>query len=207
MTEHPIIFSGAMVRSILSGTKTQTRRVVKGLIKQDESPCNIRLYDGEWQQYGAGGVWLTLRCPYGVPGDKLWVRETWRECGSAQMADGKPIPGLSRYEVAYRADESWDEESRWRPSIHMPRWASRITLEVTEVRVQRVQSISNSDARAEGCSNSFYDGYDFSFLAYEATPAIANFRRLWDSINAKRGFGWLENPWVFAVSFKRLEKP
>ena len=129
----------------------------------------------------------SLKCPYGAPGDRLWVRETWD-------TDGKTI--------AYRAttpETTTDPEPmRWRPSIHMPRWASRLTLAVTSVRVERVQEITEADARAEGIEpqRSDYSGEDSNSL---------QFRDLWDSINAARGYGWAVNPWVWVVEFERVQ--
>ena len=187
MTERPIIFSGDMVRAILDGRKTQTRRVMK----PQPSPADVFVGD-----HGLG-MGPQFRCSYGQPGEHLWVRETMR---------GEYSPARNRYRVAYRdggqttwgnADAEWcgaqdwytiagtsRQATRWKPSIHMPRWASRLTLEITEVRVQRVQEISEEDAVAEG------------------VDIWADFRPLWDSINAKRGFGWDANPWVWALTFK-----
>lgn len=164
MKERPILFSGPMVRAILDGRKTQTRRVVK--------PRQGMLDD-----------WTGLPCPYGKPGDRLWVRET---CYFEQPHG----------EVIYRADpgseKALDPEFtglRWRPSIHMPRWASRITLEIVNVRVERLQDIRVDDARAEGVT---------------AKWPVHGFRNLWQSIN---GFGsWDANPWVWVVEFRNMER-
>lgn len=176
--ERPILFSGPMVRAILAGTKTQTRRVVKvepGKLDVGENPA----------------------CPYGVPGgSRLWVRETWYDDNATR--DAEPIPTSHDDFIHYRADgeahdqfEELDGFLRWRPSIFMPRWASRITLEVTEVRVERLQEITEADAWAEG-------------IAAHVVRPIHDYAALWDSLNAKRGFGWDTNPWVWVVSFRRL---
>ena len=196
MKEHPVLFSGAMVRAILEGRKTQTRRVVKpqpecatacgGLTWPISSPLRgngIKIYLDNGRNLSTT---LSL-CPYGKPGDRLWVRETWLPFDADHVIGGK--------EWAYRADCGADSEAlrlemgyRWRPSIHMPRRASRITLEVTDVRVQRVQEISAEDIQSEGIE--LVGNYR------------AHFRELWDSINSARGYGWSTNPWVWAISFK-----
>ena len=183
MTERPILFSAAMVRALLDGTKTQTRRVVKPQPGDDERD------DGYMNT-------IVDRCPFQV-GMNLWVREAfalWRE-------------GWDRTgHVVYRADmrdkdgndaKDWVGLSPWKPSIHMPRWASRITLELTDVRVQRVQEITENDAIAEGARP--------DHMAPDARDHVAAFRALWDSINGgKRGFGWDANPWAWCLTFRRV---
>ena len=194
--ERPIIFSGEMVRAILDGRKTQTRRV-------------IRPQPPDWVhelRVGVSGLWVgfdkdgcergyEVRCPYGVPGDTLWIRETHH-----QHKDGS---------VTYRADMDseglfWSLRNdgcqheyivdKWTPSIHMPRWASRISLTVKDVRVERVQDISEEDARDEGV--------EFAPAGPgNCTNYVIGFADLWDSINAKRGYGWDVNPWVWRVEF------
>lgn len=200
MKERPVLFSGPMVRAILEGRKTQTRRVMK------PQPVGETPFFDRW----ARGDWDSRPFPYGRPGDHLWVRETW-----ASVYDCPELPccedGSGKHRrTIYRATEpheidnfacsfscSHDEPgcASWRPSIHMPRWASRLTLEVTGVRVERLQDISEEDARAEG-------------LALEGLilpgHAAGCFSRLWDSINAKRA-SWASNPWVWVVSFRRVE--
>lgn len=174
--ERPIIFNGAMVRAILAGEKTQTRRVVK------PQPGGMDSYYGKDFRKDFSG----RKCPYGKPGDRLWVRETW---GVGHNYDAIP-PNLLRGLEAnthYRAMNIEIAEVvdpiKWRPSIHMPRELSRILLEVTAVRVERLQDISEKDAKAEGlCKTS-------------------SFRTLWDSINAKK-YPWDSNPWVWAITFK-----
>lgn len=211
MRERPILFSDAMVRAILAGTKTQTRRVV-GL--PSLQPSTTPGYDWTWrgqapirsvaqQARHPNGCWqdvstafLLKLCPYGQPGDRLWVREAWSYYGGDEylyqrdpMAvgfrasddlGGRPIPG-----------------GRWRPSIHMPRWASRLTLEVTSVRVERLLSISEEDARAEGVQP-----HEYAYCAEDARYRMS-FARLWDSINGERaGCAWKANPWVWVVGFE-----
>ncbi len=146
------------------------------------------------------------RCPYGQPGDRLWVRETWGspDADHPLVDDGhNPEPGDR---VVYRANKSdnyqWSncDTFVWRPSIFMPKWASRILLEVTDVRVERVQEITIDDIEAEGVYR-IEDGQDCGRDTFLNT---GNFLDLWDSINAKRGFGWNTNPWVWVVEFKRV---
>jgi len=201
--EHPILFSGPMIRALLSGTKTQTRRVVKP--QPDRYIVSFEKLGNDWKPVWGVACMPTeeanrcIRCPCGVPGDKLWVRETWN---ASQHRTTRQV------RVFYRADDSNRQidvyelppsrrfGEHWRPSIHMPRWASRITLEVTDVRVERVQEITGEDARAEGVD------------AIPAAPAAfthrTSFAKLWNSINAKRGYGWDLNPWVSVVEFRKV---
>jgi len=192
MKERPILFSGPMVRAILSGRKTQTRRIVKP--QPDESGLSKK--DGaEYWEDASGRKYI---CPFGVPGDRLWVRETWRTTKSLEhlaprnIASGAPLeymadrcltPGGGRLEYRGKA----------RPSIFMPRWASRINLEVADVRIERLNDITEEDAKAEG-----WDGY-ISYMP-QPHPAIAEFSRLWESIHGPGS--WDHNPWVWVVTFK-----
>jgi hypothetical protein len=131
-------------------------------------------------------------CPYGIVGDRLWVKEAWAKPG--EVAD----------ETEYRADNPDPLAAKWRPSIHMPRWASRITLEITDVRVQRVQEMSYNDWCADFAPNAFQREQALAtFVGSENQKRMS--RELWDSINAKRGFGWDANPWVWAITFKRIK--
>jgi hypothetical protein len=211
--ERPILFSGAMVRAILDGRKTQTRRVVK-------LPHNNPL--GEWEATTVGGgsakfadgtpapemaaIWHTrngdtLTCRHGNPGDRMWVRETWQhsnhpfgpyepDCLTFYRADylDDPLgPDLERSEDGIRR--------QWRPSIHMPRAACRLELEIIGVRVERLNDCSEADAACEGAG---------APLACEGpdTPNRTMFSRLWDSINGAGA--WEANPWVWVVEFKRI---
>lgn len=223
--ERPILFSAPMVRALLEGKKTQTRRAVKanqGIHCPNEMWPDALRDVIEWREQN--GRWFGLMgyrtladvvCPYGAPGDRLWVREAWwqdkRDPTVAVMdADGacryspNDPPARSRPEHvadldALRRNAFW----RKRPSIHMPRWASRITLEITDVRVQRLQAIGEADSYAEGiqpvcivgCSNSEADR-----LAEQL--ARSAFRNLWESINGSDS--WAANPWVWAITFRRL---
>ncbi|QRI88699.1 hypothetical protein JQN63_20425 [Delftia lacustris] len=208
MRERPILFSGPMVRALLAGTKTQTRRVVKPQPDSTHSGFpywNVGGYRASWCRSAADGGPLVpanpLLCPYGQPGDRLWVRETF---GHFERNENFK-PGC---EVFYRADGNCLELEPWRPSIHMPRWASRITLEITGVRVERLQDISEADARAEGiecmagdpeCGYRNYldqTGQDWSLSPRES------FQSLWESINGPAS--WSANPWVWPLDLRRL---
>lgn len=180
MKERPILFSGPMVRAILDGRKTQTRRIVKPQPTNDYvtfMPLSSELV-GVTKHGGPIDNRGWLHCPYGKTGDRLWVRETW-------------CPDVEPYTFRYKADGGEPLE-RWRPSIHMPRWASRITLEVVSVRVERLQDISEEDALAEGIT-----------LVERGTSPVDQFNKLWESINGPGS--WEANPWVWVVSFKRIE--
>lgn len=183
MIERPIIFSGPMVPAILDRGKTQTRRVIR--LRDATQTYSMFDDDGQPLYMDDMGDWLPEPCPYGVPGDRLWVREALRRSPYGvpvrYAADGAPV---------FRDGETldaWPWKRPCLPSIHMPRWASRITLEVTKTRIQHVQDISEEDARAEG-------------FAYRE-----HFIRYWDLLNAKRGYGFDEDPWVRVVTFRRSD--
>jgi len=209
MKDRPILFSGEMVRAILDGRKTQTRRVVKDV------PCDDRAEFGytaftppghiSCRGYGDAGYgeWF-IKCPYGQPGDRLWVRESHLYVGPGSGSDleeyleerGRP-ENHKASNVWYRADGRTG--LKWVPSIHMPRWASRITLEITDVRVERLQDISYDDCSAEGVVCSIHGS-----VAHTACAGLVRaYEALWDSINAKRA-PWSSNPWVWVVAFKRV---
>ena len=200
-----------MVRAILAGTKTQTRRVVKHHPSDDGNMVLVDHGDGWWPYRSDdserpvvnGGDEIPYRCPYGQPGDRLWVRETWCCVHGVPDAGGKPHPDDF---VRYRADNGPGEQvitdvKAWHPSIHMPRVYSRILLEITAVRVERVQYISQDDSVAEGCD----DIRDMLLVPgrifYAGGPREA-YRVLWDSINGPGS--WAANPWVWVVEFRRL---
>ena len=211
MNERPILFSGPMVRAILEGRKTMTRRVVK----VDAADWECDGCEPNWpmaeNQYGDSE---RVACPYGQPGGTLWVRETWASFGDSSSITP---PVSHQCQIRYHADNScqWrdvpqgarglypDASFRLRPSIHMPRWASRITLEVTAVRVERLQEITEDDARAEGIVKQAH-GYGVAGLHMTLSTAREAFGCLWDGINAERGFGWSVNPWVWVVEFRRV---
>jgi len=178
--ERPILFSGPMVRAILEGRKTQTRRMVK------PQPA-----------IATPGCFDVTKCPYGVVGDCIWVRETWARIhdGILHKLDPEPdirTPHGNGWSTVYRADGEpyhWSDYGvPWRPSIHMPRWASRITLEIVSIRVERLQDIREEGASAEGVD--------------WGTRRVFAFRDLWDSIYGN----WDANPWVWVVEFRRVEK-
>lgn len=205
MKERGMIFNGEMVRAILDGRKTQTRRAVSDRhlhmidVASQAGECypldsgtdhsNSQSYYREW-------------CPFGAVGDRIWVRETWNKYG-----------GL----LTYRADHDWIDEMRkekicnvkWTPSIHMPRWASRITLEITDVRVERLNAISEEDAMREGIDADrlaeSQDNYD-CIADHNMTgrpTATGAFKYLWESIYGEES--WNANHWVWVISFKRVE--
>lgn len=212
--ERPILFSAPMVRAILAGTKTQTRRVVKPAGKDDafalvdygEGWRPYRSDDGE-SSIRADGNETPIPCPYGKVGDRLWVRETWQAVnGNDRARHIVAHPAPDRGWVEYAATPRTDEPAyKWRPSIHMPRWACRITLEITAVHVERLQDISEADAVAEGISE-FIGGW---WCKYDDAKQIAGntpqdgYRHLWERINGPGS--WATNPWVWTVEFSRIE--
>lgn len=200
----PILFTGPMVRAIIDGRKSQTRRV----IKPEWWRCLVPDDEDDRQQ-------AIPRCPYGAPGDRLYCRESFRFVkgedrrieykagGVAHEGDNRCCQfRINRREAERDYNEALEpgpcRPSDWRPSIHMPRWASRITLEVLSVRVEKLQDISEADAIAEGVTNT-------CGVKYAGQRIIDAFRPLWDSINAKNGHGWEANDWVWVVEFKQVE--
>ncbi|EIX9657121.1 hypothetical protein ML100_004118 [Klebsiella pneumoniae] len=206
ITERGMIFNGEMVRALLDGRKTQTRRIVKGTdgavkfckewnINGEE----VFVVLGEKDHTGMNPVLGAISCPFGAVGDRIWVREAFRVHSRATDVAT----------LVYKASErnSWTEQTRrvpvavcnkpatrekWTPSLHMPRWASRILLEITGVRVERLRSMSQDDARAEGV-----------IAASGPMEAGLAFRELWDSIYGEES--WKANPWVWVIEFKRVE--
>lgn len=231
--EKPVIFSGPMVQAILDGSKTQTRRVMK--------PQVVDWHDGwEWKghkpnsKHGAYAsnhkhrvnlnIYVGPSCPYGVKGDRLWVRETFTLESNFNIdgmkgypppfKDGRPVNMIEDEKYGdyweqphYRASDpepelSYDDMDgpgcRWKPSIHMPRWASRINLEIIDIRVEQLQEISEADAKAEGMQK------NMEFIGF-----TKHFKEVWDSINGKsrkdgRDISWSTNPWVWVVEFKKI---
>ena len=182
----PILLSGPMVRAIIGGTKTQTRRVIN---PQPYVLPELDVDTGAWQQFAGDKPYGDFRCPYGSPGDLLWVRESWaRDGGNGYL---------------YCATDDVHELRRKMPSIHMPRIASRLTLSIVGVRIERLQSIAESDAKAEGALRMSLDD-DGKFHADEASGTFrCGFAGLWNHINGKRpGADWDANPYVWAISFK-----
>lgn len=192
MREIPTIFNGPMVRAILAGTKTQTRRPIKRQPGNDIDADVLRgcvpMRRGRYEFMGCEGHEISLRPPC-FPGDRLWVKETFSHDPNCPSVCTNPL------HLYYRAD--FDEEDgweiRWKPSIHMPRWASRIVREIVSVRIERVQEIDEWGARAEGLTR-----------RSDGPNIVSAFRRLWDSIYGKT-FPFRSNPWVWVREFRRIE--
>lgn len=200
MKERPIIFSDPMIRAILAGHKTQTRRVIKPQPTEESTSPGWYVWRGQngWRPHD-----LTSHCPYGILGDHLWVRETWATISLYDVM--RPSQLGQTVDLFWRADGvqtrcNHVKPGKWRPSIHMPRWASRIMLEVMGVRVERLQDISMHDALAEGVGEMREHGGHFQDGSY----LVGSFRHLWGQINLKRGFSWDHNPWVFVISFRTV---
>jgi hypothetical protein len=193
--ETGIIMSGNHPKLILDGLKTQTRRVI---IPQ---PIHIEVCGGEAILYKDHDN--EIKWKYQV-GGRLWVRETWAAEKRLDYLSPSELGSAADVALWYKADASQRsllERGKWRPSLFMPRWASRILLEITEIRVERLREISEADAEAEGLNPAEYDNPN----AYADLPCTNQFGKLWDSLNAKRGYGWETNPWVWRISFKRIE--
>lgn len=243
MKERPILFSDAMVRAILSGAKTQTRRVVNPYPPAQRSiipylpSAIVDQQDGTFAAYTDGRKFKEFRCPYGMAGERLWVREAHaivpRTAYRASTGVHQVLRPDDDHDAAvFRADWERSAPSRWRPSIHMPRWACRILLEIVSVRIERLQDISEADAEAEGCAAvapvQWFEGLkpmaDGSRVRQEcrgepppdwtqirplsshdplACTARDAFRRLWYSINGAES--WSANPWVWCIEFRRAQ--
>lgn len=234
MKERGMIFNGEMTRAILDGRKTQTRREVKLNL---DIACLATTYDWatslaanhyqglteeQIQQKAeslrgvihpvilGNGQMVSIICPHGKPGDRIWVRETFcpvddTQYGGEKWVDYRATP---KFEESHPA--GWDsapndaEALKWRPSIHMPRWASRILLEITDVRVERLNAISQEDAQAEGMElTGWRPTYSDPDSGGEVMTPYDNFAELWSSIYGDES--WKANPWVWVISFKRVE--
>jgi hypothetical protein len=214
MKEKPILFSTEMVQAILAGRKTQTRRVAK--ISSQMAPKDIQYLDNALPrfQFKAGYMSWQIECPYGKVGDILWVRETLEQSvtgGALYRAGGKVGEPLAENEFV-----SWDDFSKSRkviPSIHMPKDAARIWLRIKDVRVERLQDISEDDALAEGIDNLTWKdmAYPQNFFDYmdpvgpPLCSAFYSFMSLWDKINGEGSTD--SNPWVWVIEFERIDKP
>ena len=204
MKKRPILFSAPMVRALLDGSKTQTRRVVKfndRLGRWDADGCYVVQPDTiaktPWTEHS---IRWNIACPFGQPGDRLWVRETWwhdeednsiiyRVDANSDIVDvNKRETGLAKY--------------NWRPSIFMPRAASRITLEITAVRVERLQDISGADAQAEGIVPDGDGGWHLADTRHYMGDPISSYASLWEYINGADS--WDLNPWVWVIEFKKV---
>lgn len=212
-TERPILFSAPMVRALLAGAKTQTRRRLAMPEPSHELARPPTRFDftpafkahGGWCGFSDDWSRVTqwTACPYGFVGDRLWVRETLREYdeGWGYAADQAPIL-MRRDDSRYPAMLSWahHKETTTCVSIHMPRWASRLTLEITDIRIERLQAITNEDAAAEGMRGPMIDrDLDRVVSQIGLAPRDA-YAKLWDTINGKRA-PWSSNPWVWVVTF------
>ena len=223
MKERPILFSAPMVQALLSGSKTQTRRVVKPkiaepldyfgsksddddddrtldeLLGQRTEEKGLRVWCADYPEEGS----VVVRCPHGQPGDRLWVRETWQKAGGGT--------GYWYRATDDKADNGASPVGHWKPSIHMPRAASRITLEITGVRVERLQDISEADCWAEGvyagnacrCKNPLDFVRSCGHCGLRLIDAVGLYQTLWESINGPGSWGL--NPWVWVIEFKVLE--
>jgi len=212
MRERPIIFSSEMIRAILKEKKTQTRRP----IKPQPHPEAFSINHHRHIEKGDYVTWINpfgeAICPYGKPGDRLWVKETWRIISldgllQARKVEYKADRKMKEFyhDSMFNIHESGDwppsawgygdsfKDIRWCSPFFMPRWASRITLEIINIRIERLQEIDPMDALHEGCH------IDWSI---ENCPE-KQFQRVWDSIYAKKGFGWDKNPWVWVIEFRR----
>lgn len=216
----PILMRPELVCASLKDLKTQTRRVITPQPKAHGPGVYGSRYAGgpDW------GFWLpkpdgrmyseqTWRCPYGEPGDQLWVRETWRPWEDPKTCiDGilfKADGAFKEIENTREAADKWLEArgdggiKKWRPSIFMPRWASRLTLGITRVRIERVQEINCIDLRDEGIPCPSHD-FASGFCKGECPDLRRGFATGWTKINGDRGFGWDTNPWVWVIDFKRV---
>jgi hypothetical protein len=220
MTDRPILFSAEMVRAILDGRKTQTRRVMKVqpppdawvtvghyhptvIDRHGDMQPGEEIFGAHWDDGESG-----LRCPYGAPGDQLWVRETWTQ----YPIELNPEPCDAWYKATSNGPPP---PFKWRPSIHMPRWASRSTLRITDIRVERLQNIegqhpSESDAIAEGVRAIHHGDGECYYSAFRDEPHPKNWcdpadalHELWNKINGPGA--WEANPWVWVISFERVK--
>lgn len=205
--ERPVLFSGPMIRAILEGRKTVTRRVINHPIP--DGIAGLKCTGDKWQFHHNAAYSdrfpdglleiVNIKCPYGVKGDRLWVREAWYQ-GQTKIWYKADIDDLSQCGI-----------TGWKPSIFMPRASSRITLEVVSVRVERLQDITEEDAIAEGVERhktgwKCYDYCPDHDRGYDTrTSATASFMSLWNSINRDRGYSWDINPYVWRVEFRRVE--
>ena len=212
--ERPILFSGEMVRAILDGRKTQTRRIVNKKILKINPGTGLQVCNHTWPGKRVGNSCsecyqeLLKKCPYGQIGDVLWLREAWKTM--SDFDDLKPsdlVPELHKSAIDYVASGNNRWNGKTRPSIYMPRWASRISLKIRDIRVEQLQDISEEDAIAEGLRCKF----DKETTVYPKPGKLGmhpllsakdSFKSLWQSINGN----WDDNPWVWVVEFERLKE-
>lgn len=229
----PILMNAAMVLAVLEGRKTQTRRIMNPQPHPDFLKRGVVSVTPQWPHqngvrwFMADGCSQLVKCPYGQPGSRLWVRETW--CGKYDDNEQQVYNKDGNLDSSccwYRADgvevrasdgdgfarlrKDGSEASPWIPSIHMPRWASRLTLEVVAVRVERLKAITREDAKAEGITehlSEFAPGVytEEAKDLWRNRTSVENFSYLWESINGPGS--WDADPWVWVVEFKRVEQP
>lgn len=218
MTDRPILFTGPMVRAILDGRKTVTRRLVTGHdVIEERDDGTPWPYCTTWSHGDDGSPWQA--CPYGVPGDRLWVKETFAERVDIDGKDPAQRARAKHY-LMFKAngDDPRDPDNfhtwgRWRSPRYMPRWASRITIDVISVRVERLHAITEEDARAEGVRElPLQEGQAGAWWTADPSASLAApdpvlaFCKLWDSLNAKRA-PWASDPWVWRVEFRQEVTP
>jgi len=198
--EYPIIFNSEEVKAILEGRKTQTRKVVKPQPVKPKEGAYFDSYNKTeqwnwWSPEGKQFLSQIIKCPYGKVGDRLWVRETFAQLMINPYAD----------DYFYKADNPQHPQKgmkiKWTPSTQMPRWASRITLEITDIRVEGLQEISEEDAKKEGCI--LAKDYEELSKTFFTNPYKEVFIELWNSL-AKEDFKWNDNPWVWVINFRRF---
>jgi len=206
MKERGMIFNAEMVRAILDGRKTQTRRVIKNQrqgecwsVRPASNPCASN-HTHDWWLPNATRPYSALICPFGTVGDRLLVRETF--------ASGLCTESTFAYRATHKPedlDEGWNDVIKWTPSIHMPRWASRITLEITSVRIEQLNDISQADAQAEGMElTGWRPTYSDPDSGGDFQTPYDNFAELWESIYGEGS--WQANPWVWVIEFKVISR-
>jgi hypothetical protein len=230
--ERPILFASHLVPKLLDGSKTVTRRPFNEVMQREQRGAS-RNYSGGWTRDSAGRWWTNesgvalgpFYCPFGRIGERLWVRETWKYYGR-DRGEG-PEGGIQyRGDLAHRTFEEfanpvavakdferkWTQGfvNQWRPSIHMPKWASRLTLEITDVSVERLQDITEEDAQREGVQPRFeIDAATFIHGKHEdivnRTTHRIGFKHSWDALYKSKGYGWDSNCWCWVIRFRKLE--
>lgn len=219
MTERGMIFNDEMVRALLDGRKTQTRRIMKNQPAGDypDTPALVRNVGPGFQWYGSYGESSIFNCPFGAVGDRIWVRETFQGPLVSEELFEEYLAHSEKFETPQYCEYAADGGAKpeycdlndnlrhgWRPSIHMPRWASRILLEITSVRVERLNDISQEDAQAEGMElTGWRPTYSDPDSGGEVWTPYDNFAELWQSIYSVGS--WLSNPWVWVIEFRRIE--
>jgi hypothetical protein len=206
MKERPILFADEMVSAIMAGRKSQTRRVIKNLLgfgaitefgRTDTPGYDWHFRDREMRWHDHRHDRLLECCKYGEIGDHLWVREVWRTVDGCSCEEACHIPGNVYYDADGGGNDRYSMNKKRSP-MFMPRWASRIVLEITNIRAERVQDIRDKDVFAEGIQSVVDNGQ------IDDGTARGAFKTLWDSINSDRGFGWDENPWVWVIEFNKI---